>query len=144
VFVDVAGPALIVMGWLVGAAGIAQIASTSDPLAQLTGYGALGLVVLGAVLGQIRFKPEVATLRDAADARDREHAEERRRMQAQIDTLLEVQQTQVLPALFSSAEALRASATQASSLVAALERVEAAITRVESTYLRMQQRPPGR
>lgn len=95
------------MGWPL----LAQAAG-ADPLAQLTGYGALGLVVLGAVLGQIRFKPEVAGLREDAAARDEAHAAERDRMQSQIDALLDVHHTQVLPALLTSAEALRASAEQ--------------------------------
>lgn len=139
---NAAGFALVVAGGAVSTADIvvAQTATGSDPLAQLTGYGALGLVVLGAVIGQIRFKPELTLLKEAADARDREHAEERRRMQAQIDTLLQVQQEQVLPALFSSAEALRTSAQQSQALIGALERVEGQIGRIETAYLRTQRR----
>lgn len=113
---NVVGLALMAVGWLVGTAGIvvAQAAGTSgsDPLAQLTGYGALGLVVLGAVIGQIRFKPEVVALREDAAVRDTAHVAERERMQAQIDALLDVHRTQVLPALLTSAEALRTSAEQ--------------------------------
>lgn len=86
---------------------VGQITSSGggDPLAQLTGYGALGLVVLGAVTGKIRFQPEVTALRADMAA-----------MQRQIDTLLEVHQSQVLPALLQSVEALRTSASQAEAL----------------------------
>jgi hypothetical protein len=114
VYVNVPGLALIAVGWLTGIAGavFAQVAG-SDPLAQLTGYGALGLVVLGAVIGQIRFKPEVAALREDMAAQAKAHAADRDRMQGQIDTLIDVHRTQVLPALLTSAEALRTSAEQA-------------------------------
>lgn len=112
----VPGLALIVAGWLVGATGLVVAQATgsggSDPLAQLTGYGALGLVVLGAVIGQIRFKPEVAALREDMQAQVSSHITERDRMQNQIDALLEVHRTQVLPALLTSAEALRTSTEQ--------------------------------
>lgn len=50
----------------VGAVLLAQTAS-GDPLAQYTGYGALGLVVFGAIIGQIRFKAEVVALQKAWD-----------------------------------------------------------------------------
>lgn len=109
----VPGLALIVAGWLIGTSAVlAQAAGGSDPLAQLTGYGALGLVVLGAVLGQIRFKPEVAALREDMLGQGKTHATERDRMQSQIDALIEVHRTQVLPALLTSAEVLRSSADQ--------------------------------
>lgn len=113
---NVPGLVLMVAGWLVGTTGVvvAQTTgtATSDPLAQLTGYGALGLVVLGAVIGQIRFKPEVTALREDMLASAKSHTAERERMQSQIDALLDVHRTQVLPALLSSAEALRVSAEQ--------------------------------
>jgi hypothetical protein len=115
--VNVPGLVLMVAGWFVGTAGVlAQVASGgggSDPLAQLTGYGALGLVVLGAVIGQIRFKPEVSALREDMQAQAKTHATERERMQNQIDALLDVNRTQVLPTLLTAAEALRTSAEQA-------------------------------
>lgn len=113
---NAAGLSLLVAGWGLGTAGVvAQTAggSGSDPVAQLTGYGALGLVVLGAIIGQIRFKPEVSALREDMNAQAKTHAAERERMQSQIDTLIDVHRGQVLPALLSSAEALRTSAEQA-------------------------------
>lgn len=114
---NVPGLALMVIGWLVGTTGVvvaqANGAPTSDPLAQLTGYGALGLVVLGAVIGQIRFKPEVTALREDMQSQSHTHAAERERMQNQIDALLDVHRTQVLPTLLTAAEALRTSAEQA-------------------------------
>jgi hypothetical protein len=103
----------LVVGWTVGATGavVAEV-NGADPLSQLTGYGALGLVVLGAIIGQIRFKPEVSGLREDMAAQAKSHAAERERMQTQIDTLIDVHRTQVLPALLNSAEALRTSAEQ--------------------------------
>lgn len=112
---NVPGLVLMATGWLIGVtAAFAQVGagSGSDPLAQLTGYGALGLVVLGAVIGQIRFKPEVSALREDMVASAKSHVAERERMQSQIDALLDVHRNQVLPALLSSAEALRVSAEQ--------------------------------
>lgn len=110
---------------------IAEVGS-SDPLSQLTGYGALGLVVLGAVLGQIRFKPELTALREYVAERDREHADERRRMQDQIDTMLSVHHDRVLPALLGATEALRESAAQTSDVVAAVKQLDRAIAGIES------------
>jgi hypothetical protein len=111
--VNAPGLFLLAVGWVVGATGavVAEV-NGSDPLSQLTGYGALGLVVLGAVIGQIRFKPEVSALREDMAAQAKSHAVERERMQSQIDTLIDVHRTQVLPALLNSAEALRTSAEQ--------------------------------
>lgn len=105
--------AALVLTQAAGAGPVGQATGTTDPLSQLTGYGALGLVVLGAVLGQIRFKPEVSALREDMTTQAKTHGLERERMQGQIDTLLEVHRNQVLPALLSSAEALRTSAEQA-------------------------------
>lgn len=118
---NVAGIGLMVVGWMLGAGNVLAQAGGGnglDPLSQLTGYGALGLVVLGAVLGQIRFKPEVSALREDMTSQAKSHAVERERMQGQIDTLLEVHRTQVLPAMLSSAEALRTSAEQAQRMAA--------------------------
>lgn len=91
---------------------LAQTSSTMDPIAQFTGYGALGGVVIGAIFGLVRFKPEVTGLREDMQAQAASHTVERDRMQNQIDTLLEVHRTQVLPALLTSAEALRSSTDQ--------------------------------
>ncbi len=109
----------------------AQAVNAADPVAQLTGYGALGIVVIGAVTGWIRFKPEVAALREDMAKRDLEHAEERRRLQAQIESLLGVHQQQVLPALLASAEALRTSAEQSTAVINALERVNQTTSLIE-------------
>lgn len=92
-------------------------ASTADPLSQLTGYGALGLVVIGAIAGQIRFKPEVTALREDMLTQAKAHAEDRQRMQTQIDTLIEIYQTQVLPALLASAEASKTLVAQTQAVV---------------------------
>lgn len=94
-----------------------------DPLSQLTGYGALGLVVIGAIAGQIRFKPEVTALREDMLTQAKAHAEDRQRMQTQIDTLLEVHQTQVLPALLASARALENSESQTKAMLVELARI---------------------
>jgi hypothetical protein len=114
--VNLSGLGLIIAGWLLGTVGVVAQATGgsggSDPIAQLTGYGALGLVVLGAIIGQIRFKPEVTAMREDMLSQSKTSSVERERMQTQIDTLLDVHRTQVLPALLSSAEALRTSAEQ--------------------------------
>lgn len=105
-----------------GGAALLLAQATPDPLSQLTGYGALGLVVLGALVGQVRFKPELQALREDMAAMSETFHEDRARMQSQIDALLEVHQKQVLPALLASAEALNTSAHQAALMGAELAR----------------------
>lgn len=110
--------------------------SPADPIAQLTGYGALGVVVVGAITGYIRFRPEVQGLIEAMATANADRLEERRRMQAQIDALLSVHHEQVLPALLAAAEALRSSAAATQTTGAALTRIEESVDALTSATLR--------
>lgn len=113
--------------WLLGALGpiglvilIAQ-AGPVDGAPQWLEHGVLGLVILGAITGYIRFKPEVDGL--TAD---------KARLQAQVEELMKIQREQ-LPTLSSSAQALTGTARtadQVSDLAASVRQIDGLLRQV--------------
>lgn len=116
---------------------LAQVgAGNVDPLAQYTGYGALGLVVLGAITGQIRFKAEVTSLKSGWDEDRRRWDIKEARLQGQVDELVSTYRDQALPALLASAEALRESANQVTTMASVTRRIEDAVDRANDILRR--------
>lgn len=104
------------------------------------------MVVLAAMLGKIRFEPEVAGLRDTIAAGTNREL----RLEAQVDAFSDQYETVVLPTVHEalavvrqSAASIQASTETATHQVEALARLEAGVRAIEvSLHVLATERPP--
>lgn len=110
-------PAGVVLAAIsVGSIVLLAEATTDPSVAQYLNYGMAGLWLLAIATGQFRTKAEVEGLK--ADKVE---------LQKQVNELLAMQRDQSLPAITTSANAIRGSATQVAGLATSIAHLDEAV-----------------